>query len=298
MTDQSQRRVKRSPVTTDDRIEIAARLQIDALDLISKANPTFQDMVFHGGTSIAFSQGSPRWSEDLDFMATPEAVQKLFAREATMGAVLQLKNSIADPEGIVSLKVKKGGDGQLGEVSRIDLRWEHPSFIGSVKIKVEFYTCSEAALSNYEARSMMPNWHGYQTRGAIRIATPESVWADKVVALALRPNLKFRDVHDLGFISPRLDPDFDRERFLNASMGIYAKAPEDVLAGLERAKVVDHLHDRDAFFHDMGRWFSKDLLSKLHKSGELADQHRLFLKEYDIARTLAEGMCNAPSCDF
>ncbi|MFG6080363.1 nucleotidyl transferase AbiEii/AbiGii toxin family protein [Paracoccus litorisediminis] len=294
MTDQPSRRLKRSELSVEDRIGIAARLQLDALDLVRQANSGSEGMVFHGGTSIAFSQGSPRWSEDLDFMATPDAVTRIFSRAGSIGTMLQLKSSVADPGATVELTRKKGGDGVMGEVAKLNIRWEHPQVIGAVKIKVEFYTCPQTALENYTARAIAPRWLGNGPAGKVATAIPESVWADKIVALALRPALKYRDIHDLGYISPKLIRDFDRTSFLQASMGIYGKSAEDIASGLERPEVVDHIAEKDAYMADMERWFSPDLFAYLKDYGRLDDQHAMFMREYERARRDVNALISGP----
>lgn len=296
MSFDASRKFKRSELTLEDRIRSASRLQLDALELVSRTHGSKAGLVFHGGTSIAFGHGSPRWSEDLDFMATPEAIAGIFARSDHIAEHLQLRSSLFTPGARIDVARKKGG-GSIGEVAKLNLRWEHPEMIGAIRIKVEFYACPEERLLPYEHHPTRIGWRGRTLREPVAAATLESVWADKILAMALRPALKHRDIHDLGLIAPRLRPDFPREDYLRASMGIYDKRPEEVAEGLSRSLVTDHLADSASFLADMERWFAPAAFSEMAKTGVLDRAHRNFLEEFDRARDILEGMtCSESPC--
>lgn len=280
------KRIKRSELKPEQRLEIAASLQLEMLDLIRQTQGDKTDLIFHGGTSISYIHGSPRASEDLDFMATPEAVGRIFQRGPMLASMLQMKTSMNQPGAQVDLNIKKGEEGRIGDVAKINLRWEHPEFHGAVKVKVEFYMCPEESIAAYTARHHAFSGQGRSFSSPIWSATPESIWADKILAMALRPVLKHRDIHDLGFITPMLPEDFDKEAYLEASMGIYGKEWADLDAGLKRDVVLDHIHDFGAFMTDMERWFSADDFAVRRNAGVFDRLHEDFLVQFDAARAV------------
>lgn len=286
MSAETGKRIKRSALKDEDRLNIAASLQLEMLDLIRQTQGDKSDLIFHGGTSIAYIHGSPRASEDLDFMATPEAVSRIFQRAPMLASMLQMKTSLNQPGAVVDFNIKKGEDCRIGDVAKINLRWEHPEYHGAVKVKVEFYMCPAEALEAYTAKRQDFSWRDKSFASPMQSATPQSIWADKILAMALRPVLKHRDIHDLGYITPMLPLDFNHEAYLEASMGIYGKEWADLAAGLERDVVIEHIHDKEAFLSDMERWFAPDEFAARRDAGAFDQLHADFLMQFETAQAV------------
>lgn len=264
---------KRSDLDITKRIQVAERLQFLVLDEIAAKQKTAKKIVFHGGTSISMLHGSPRWSEDLDFMATPDAVNQLFEDRVAIERSVRLRMSLEMPSASVELKAKgTGNDENHGQVERFMLRWEHPGRIGAVKIKVEFYTCPQERLDAYQSALFTPHRGGHAGR-KIQGATLPSIRADKIVAIAQRPMLKHRDIHDLGFISPLIPEGDDIEAALRASMGIYNRTADEILSGLDREILSGMSTDRDGFIENMQRWFDPGVFDDMFRAGHF---HKLF----------------------
>ncbi|WP_264772598.1 nucleotidyl transferase AbiEii/AbiGii toxin family protein [Defluviimonas salinarum] len=290
-------RIRRSDLTNDERIAIAESLQLRVLEQIGRLQGEAPGLVFHGGTAISLLHGSPRWSEDLDFMATPEAVSRLFGRAREIGAALQMQSSLTTPGATVGLSVKGSGDpDRTGTVERLNVRWEHPEKLGAIRIKVEFYTCPEERLAAYLAAPRVPAVRGFTSRSPIAGAAPVSIWADKIVALAQRPVLKQRDIHDLGFIAPMVPADADRAAALAASMGIYGRRPDEIRDGLERDFVHDAGTDRAAFDADMARWFSTEDHARMRADGHLDALFGAFRPAFELGRDLVSDMSRDAEC--
>lgn len=154
------------------------------------------DLVFQGGTSLHLAHGSPRFSEDLDFL---------------VGSALKL-GPIADsvragldglpwlPDG-AQLQVGKAKDGRNPHAFIVSIGG--PDLIGSVKVKVEMWQTAEAALSSvkaFVAPVQLARGPGAGMQAFIPVADLTEIYADKVFALAARPFLKPRDVFDLYWL--------------------------------------------------------------------------------------------------
>ena len=154
------------------------------------------DLTFIGGTCLRACYGSNRLSEDLDFTAGlafsretlsrlgPCVVQGLKAR---YGLTVEVSDPVRDTGNVDTWKVKV-----ITHPERRDL----PSQKINVYISV---------IPSYERRPMLlRNRYGVEigTSGLIiQAQSREEILADKVVALALRPNrLKHRDLWDIAWL--------------------------------------------------------------------------------------------------
>ena len=280
MTSTTGSRIRRSELTQDHRIDVAARLQMAAMDAIAKLHGQGPGLVFHGGTSIALMHGSPRWSEDLDFMAAPEAMAGIFDKEGDLARHLQFSSSLSTP-GASTILARKKDVIEVGQVAKLNLRWEHPEFIGAVRIKIEFYITPQERLSSYAATPRICSFAGRQSGRKISGADIASIWADKIVAIAQRPALKHRDIHDLGYIAPLLDGSEDLDAALRASMGIYGRNALEISEGLARPLVTTAIPDRKAFHSDMERWFFGEEFQRQRQAGHYDRLHEAFLLQFE-----------------
>ncbi|MCE6959326.1 nucleotidyl transferase AbiEii/AbiGii toxin family protein [Cereibacter sphaeroides] len=294
-------RIRPTPLGHDEKIRISRALQVFALDEIARQAPPRRDeLVFHGGTGVSLVHGSPRWSEDLDFMATPEAIGRLGERHGAVERALRLKASVLTPGARLDLQDKTGTVSRRhehGEVARWLIRWEHPAMLGAVRIKLEFYACPADRLGAYPSQAAWPAAREAQALHALPAATLVSVFGDKIVAMASRDALKYRDLHDLGWLSPRLaaagTTEEDRLEALRASMGIYGKTPSDIAAGLARPTVSEGILDREAWEDDMRRWFAGPEYETLADRRELDRLHAAFRTEFAIGCDLVGRLCEA-----
>lgn len=81
---------KRTDLSAEERALLAQRLQIFLLDAIARTSVSEPGaMMFHGGTAISTCYGSPRWSEDLDFVLEPNRLSELNAAiDASRGSLV------------------------------------------------------------------------------------------------------------------------------------------------------------------------------------------------------------------
>lgn len=251
--DFSRRRTK----TVDDEVTIASMLHATILnELFRSLKWQRRDAVFHGGTSLRFLRGSPRQSEDLDFMITQEAAQALATAMVRVHDRVRSRMRLLTPGCEVELKGPKGK-----AVEAWYFTWSHPNVIGSVKVKTEFLVTTLEHLAAYQSTHLMPTTGGMlSVTGYLPGPTLVSAWSDKVVALAMRQALKWRDVFDLDFITnaARMDRQITWEskfEALAATAAIYGYSSEDVLEGLERLVESGQLEDCASFERDMSRFF-------------------------------------------
>lgn len=292
-------RKKIRPLHHDDKISISRELQVKVLEEIARlAKPSGRDMVFHGGTGISLIHGSPRWSEDLDFMATPGAISRLSSNTSSLAARLQLAFSARTPGAELSLLEKTDSEDKsdIGDLVRWMVRWSHPEVRGVVKIKVEFYLCPEERLAAYPSHENFPEAPECRSREALPCADLAAVWSDKIVAMASRPAIKYRDMHDLGFIAPLLQSagisDADRLNALKASMGIYGRSAREIADGLMRPIVQEGIADESAWAEDMRRWFAGAHYEEMASKNSLAQLLDRFHGEFSAGLRLVDALCD------
>lgn len=153
-------------------------------------------LVFIGGTCLRACYGSHRLSEDLDFTGgshfRPEDLNGL---AAILAERLRLKYGL---EVDVREPVPSGGNVDTWKI-RIITRPGHPD-LPSQKIHLDI-----CALDSYDPRPMvLRNHYGVEmgTSGLIiQAQSMREILADKMVALAFRPNrVKNRDLWDIGWL--------------------------------------------------------------------------------------------------
>lgn len=252
---------KRRAITHEDKLLISRRLQLMTLEEISRlGKPEPGEVMFHGGTSISAAHDSTRWSEDLDFVSSPDFVERLFDLRERVARSLKLRFEVEHPGSVLTVETKPGAEHELGSVSRWVVRWEHPDVVGAVKIKTEFYLAQEEAIRRFRTRIAYPRILDVQASAALPAAEISTIWADKIIAISQRPAMKFRDLYDLGYLSHDLRRlrlgEEELAELLTNSMSIYRETPDRIAEGLEREMVRDGLADRDGYLADMRKWFS------------------------------------------
>lgn len=166
------------------------------------------DLVFQGGTSLHLAHGSPRFSEDLDFLVRSSL--KLHSLADAMQARL---DGIGWLPADVRLTVSQAKQAHNPHVFIVKIGG--PAVIGAVRVKVELWQAADAAVSGITttvaplrlARGLAAGMTTY-----LPCADLSEIHADKVFALAARPYLKPRDVFDLHW----LDGQTGAERQLTA----------------------------------------------------------------------------------
>lgn len=236
-------------------------LHHDILREMSRAG-FLRKLTFIGGTCLRSCYGSPRLSEDLDFTGGADFVRDDLAG---LGTVL-----------VEGLKVKYGLPVSVSEPVReegnVDT-WKlrlvtHPERKHLPAQRINIDIC---ALPSHDRRPvMLRNHYGVDmgTSGLILQAqSREEIFADKIVAFALRPNrLKNRDLWDILWL---------HQQGVALPAELVPRKAAD--RGLERADFLKRLEDRQVFLQTDPAC-RNDFLSEM----------RRFLPPAVVAETLAQ----------
>ena len=194
------------PITPSERTQWAAMAHLLALQSIGQSetltNQAERNLAFHGGTSLHLSWGSPRFSEDLDFLLSAKARTRLAKEMDEVVNRMREHLLLIDPE--LALAVKDKSTDRMGN---FHLTLSKPGVLGSVMVKLEFWTVSPTYLERYETTLRTPgvpvNLGGATVRvnSMLPAATLESAYLDKLTAFATRPHLKWRDLFDFWWLT-------------------------------------------------------------------------------------------------
>lgn len=155
------------------------------------------DLIFQGGTSLHLAHGSPRFSEDLDFLV--KSTLDLSAIGASIQA--RLGRSPWIPKD-AKLTVSKAKDGRNPHA--FDVSIGSASIIGAVRVRVELWQAPARALLPLAVEVRPVRLLSGPAAGAqafVPSASLHEIYVDKVFALAARPYLKARDVFDLHWLT-------------------------------------------------------------------------------------------------
>lgn len=203
-----------------DSFDLMRALQLETLVALAEVialDPELE-VGFQGGTCLHLSYHSPRFSEDLDFLAAgtlqrldtimPNVVQRVSARMQSLGhAPVSLSGRGGKPR-TNGLPANPRTYSLVMPFARTDLP--------ATRVKVEFMGVPSELLANYRRDLRTPILEGLVTHASVvapmPVATLDAIEGDKVVALALRDRPKGRDVYDLGWIAqqrPKLHRSID-----------------------------------------------------------------------------------------
>ena len=247
-------RKRRTELTSAMRNSISQVMQYALLDEILGAQSwQASDLVFQGGTSIHLVWNSPRYSEDLDFMISTERcgqIERVMER-AAKGVCSRILLTMPDSE--IHLKKPRADKdaAEPGSLLKYELVWSDISVMGSVRVKAEFYTVRPEHLDAYKRKSLRHNpdamtaavrdmgmdINEMTVRSAIPAALPESIYGDKLVAIARRTYLKPRDFFDLWWLHTQLGTDVPTAGLYDTvrrSANCYDCTDADLVEGLQR----------------------------------------------------------------
>ena len=232
-------------------------LHHDILRVLSGAG-VLNQLTFIGGTCLRTCYGSSRLSEDLDFTGGAD-----FTREqlAAMSAIL-----------VESLKAKYGLEVSItdpvreeGNVDTWKLKVQTRA--GRKDLPAQRINIDVCAIPSYQARPMaLLNPYGVEmgTSGLIlRAQSLEEIFADKLVAFALRPNrLKNRDLWDIAWLhQQQIKPAFDliKEKLYDhhAQMQKYLGAFSERTASLKNEPAI-----ANEFRKEMSRFLPNEIVKE------------------------------------
>lgn len=215
------------------------------------------DLAFQGGTSLHLAYGSPRLSEDLDFIALHLFDMEDLARKTRQHVHAALLPQL--PNCVVECR--------MGKAERnphtFSLSLKDESLPRTVMVKVEFYVSEWA----YDYRAVLQSIRGQTAatqaypgaQSIIPVATLSEILVDKVHAIACRQYVKARDWFDLWWISKQgVDRPEKGEAWLEAidrHARMYGDSASAIADGLStRIAEVDTAEVRRKMIADMAIW--------------------------------------------
>ena len=187
-------------LSSTEAFDLRQTLQVAVLEaLVASRRWEPGDLVFQGGTSLNLVHGSPRFSEDLDFLVRSSLDLSFVASaiQARLGASAWIP---ADTKLTVT-RAKADRNPHA-----FDVAISGASVIGSVRVKVELWQAPATALKAVQvtvAQVRLVAGPAAAAQAFVPSATTTEIHADKVFALAARPYLKPRDVFDLHWLRMR-----------------------------------------------------------------------------------------------
>ena len=184
-------------LTITEAFDLRQALHVAVLDaLMASRRWEPGDLVFQGGTSLHLAHGSPRFSEDLDFLVN--SALKLDAIGEAVAQRLSQTGWIPDD---TALRVSKARDDHNPHAFVVSIGGA--DVIGAVRVKVELWQTDKSALSGLKtviAPVRLSRGPAAGMQAFVPTADLTEIYADKVFALAARPYLKPRDVFDLHWL--------------------------------------------------------------------------------------------------
>jgi predicted nucleotidyltransferase component of viral defense system len=256
------------PLTPELASKWAASAQYQFLDaLMADPQIQYEQIAFHGGTSLHFSWRSPRLSEDLDFLIARSAADLGTIVERAGQRVAEAFHS-EDPQFKIEIQDRTRHETRM---ISYDLRVSHEVYLGKALIKAEFWRVSPEYLAQYPVELRSPIQPGEmisRISNPVPAATLETAYCDKLTAFATRPYLKWRDVYDLWWIGTQTEATLDlssvTRQFLHnvsAYRTIEGLSPAQALRKFLENDPTEVLKKADP---DLRRWLPKALWDKMH----------------------------------
>lgn len=187
-------------------------------------------LIFQGGTALRACYAGTRLSEDLDFVCghgspEPLVIDKLaeILRESMVQRYGLSFDAVTGPNAVLG-----DGVGVKRWTFKIRVPWETKT--QNINLEV----CNVPALDAVPKilRSPYPSQQALQGI-VLNVESREEIYADKLVALALRQHLKARDLWDLCFLSEAgVKPNYE---WVAQKVAHYGRTDEEFFAGMDAA---------------------------------------------------------------
>ena len=283
------KRPPRTELSPTEQKDWEKNIQLACLKGLAQQPLQIDDLVFHGGTSLRFSWGSPRFSEDLDFMLTKSKMPQVNKIVYTAMQVVREELQNLDPDFEINIKEKSRRDGQL-QTYMISL--QKKNVMGAARVKLEFWEVDNSFFEKYKTSLKTPQDKFSETRiyseSLLPVADLKSAYCDKLVALSTRPFLKWRDIFDIWWLRTQNDLNPLKEEgfldFFKHNLSAYS-VPEGMTLeqSLNRYLNWDRAEILKKSEEDLQKWLSKNLWDKLYPK---TVEEMIDLVEKDVASLL------------
>ncbi len=238
-------------LSTTEAFDLRQTLQVAVLEaLVASRRWAPGDLAFQGGTSLHLVHGSPRFSEDLDFLV--KSSLNLSAIAAAVQARIGRSAWIPRDAQVSVTKAKEGHNPHA-----FDVVIGGPSIIGAVRVRLELWKTPPSALRSMDVTVARVGLVAGLAAGAqafVPSLSAKEIHADKVFALAARRTLKPRDVFDLHWLRDR-EPDLAcTAQDLATRLATYPNESADAWILKARVRLTQLPVRREAIGRDLARW--------------------------------------------
>lgn len=263
----------RRHLTGEEMLAAAETLHLALLEGIARARRWGKaELAFRGSTALHLVYGSPRASEDLDFIVASDKGLAAVMDAALSHARSYVRQSLG-PEAQLALKARDTEGAKDARNPRVfTISFKSPAFLEAVKVRVEFYVAGAKAARRYESdvRAARLSTEAAMRRpvafavsqAIVPTALMHEVFADKIYAVGAREYLKYRDVFDLWWLDQQgvaLEGD-ELLRALEVRSALYPDGPaiDPELAARLRSRAREVVAPRRvaALSADMSRWLA------------------------------------------
>ena len=239
-------------LTSTEAFDLRQTMHVATLDaLMASRRWEPGDLIFQGGTSLHLVHGSPRYSEDLDFLVNASLNLQSLARavETRLGTASWLV------PGDARLTVSKAKDARNPHTFVVAIGG--PDLIGAVRVKVELWRVKESALTAVKTTvTPVRMVHGAASGLQTFVPTAElpEIYVDKVFALGARPYLKARDVFDLHWLAAHGVSGVCTPQNLRVRLATYPEETAAAWLAKARARRKELESSTGAVARDLKRW--------------------------------------------
>lgn len=273
--------------TQAQQLDLTKRLQVLLLDAMV-ASGSWVDATFQGGTSLCLVHGSPRFSEDLDFiLGTDKGLNRMLSATAT-----RLTNTLRVALPGAQVKFSARDDDFEVEAAKnprtYTMTVSHPDWYRAIKVKVEFWVADPDAVKQYEAGLVTAKLLTALESGVplrmvlapvfVNTATLEEILVDKVHALACRAYMKHRDIFDLWWLAQQGVTEWQEQvvkRYPNHAQ-MYADSPPLEQLGpvlSQKAAAIAKMVGTSELSDELKKWLGDDSnLASMASSDAIAAQ--------------------------
>lgn len=191
------------PQWTEPEIrDIANIMQGWIIAALASRRRQYGQWVFHGGTALKQAYQSERYSEDLDFMISPNLKTPALMSVVTKDVEIQAIQTFGKA---TTVRLKSGRDEK--NPSQFTLILMAPSHSAShVHVKVEFWESlhfpvyAKVAVQTRPQNAMVRGIPMDTPSARVEVGSLEQMYVDKCFALTQRSYLKERDIWDLSWL--------------------------------------------------------------------------------------------------
>lgn len=191
---------QRRHITEDEKIQWAQTFQ--RLMAVSLGAVFFEkqiDFAMHGGLALSLYYGLPRTTQDMDFLIDRQKVHALTSSVVVAVGVVREVYKEAGLNVDLDLTTKTGNENSIW---RYKITSSSENIMGSVKVNMEFWPVHvQYILDRVVSGELAKGTENGYSLPSNCVFTGGNILSDKLLALLMRPYVKWSDVFDLSFLA-------------------------------------------------------------------------------------------------